>query len=202
MRDHIGILMADNRSQITSNWQSFMSCVTKMSGSIDLYVVRNQLSNTRSDSCFVALVALNVANLSLKPSGQICALGRVKPQKCCVNGGFGGRLFTGKWLFTKQAIITISLRSVFGCNAVRTFSVIMTSGGGAAHFVSVETVMLRVRGKSVGARMVIASLHHVDLPFVGMKLRTFNQHGPLILQSSNIVSSEFVCVPKMCAIDL
>lgn len=85
---------------------------------------------------------------------------------------------------------------------MRTFNVIRTNGGGAAFFVSVETLMLFVIGKSVGASIVMASLHHVGCPFVGIKFRTFNQHGPLILQSSKNVSSEFVWVPKMCAIDL
>lgn len=87
--------------------------------------------------------------------GQFCELGRVKPQKCRVNGGVGGFLSTENRLLTKQAIITISLVCVFGCRAVRTNNVAMTSGGGGA-FTSVATVI------DVAFEHVMAKLHQVD----------------------------------------
>lgn len=157
MRDHMGSLIAAIRSQITSNWQSLASCVTTRSASIFLYVVKNQLSKARSDSNFVALMFLWLANVSVSFIGQFCVDGRVKAQKCLVNGGLGGCLSIANFWLTNIAIITTSFICFVGCNAVRTKSVTTErGGGGGSAFDSTKTLI------DHGVLQVIARLHQVD----------------------------------------
>lgn len=86
---------------------------------------------------------------------------------------------------------------VFELSAVLTLSVARTigGGGGSVHLSTVHTEM----DSAAAAEHVSSTLHHESGGVFKVYLAMFNQQGPLILWSSRKVSSEFVAVPKMCA---